>query len=199
MINLNNKISVEQKEKNKKAVKDFKAQQKKSRERAKKTIENYKSFAIKGNAIDLAIGVVIGSAFTNIVNAIVSSTITPLISILTNKVDLSKLFISLSGGKFDTLEQAKLSGAITLNYGELLNALLNFFIVSFVLFLIVSFIRKSNKKNAKKEADFKESRIKTCPYCLNEIPKDAIRCGYCTSKLANEPLTTELLNEESNS
>lgn len=153
---------------------------KQNKEKAKKAIENYKKFAIKGNAMDLAVGVVLGSAFTNIVNTIVSSVITPSLSLLTSKVDLSTLFITLRGGKFDTLEQAKAAGAITLNYGELINAVLNFVIVSIVLFIIVSIIKNST---AKKAVENKEKTTKSCPYCLSEIPIKATKCAHCTSDL----------------
>ena len=154
--------------------------EKQNKARAKKTIDDYKKFAIKGNALDLAVGVVLGSAFTNIVNTIVSAVITPAISLLTSKVDLSTLFITLKGGQFDTLEQAKAAGAITLNYGELINAVLNFVIVSIVLFTIVSIIKNST---AKKEVENKEKTTKTCPYCLSEIPIKATKCAHCTSDL----------------
>lgn len=177
---------------------DFKEKVKKidkqNKEKAKKAIENYKKFAIKGNAMDLAVGVVLGSAFTNIVNTIVSSVITPSLSLLTSKVDLSTLFITLRGGKFDTLEQAKAAGAITLNYGELINAVLNFVIVSIVLFIIVSIIKNST---AKKAVENKEKTTKSCPYCLSEIPIKATKCAHCTSDLEttkNENTTENKIN-----
>lgn len=173
------KIDIQGKLKNKETIKLIKEQQKLTRQKAQKTMENYKEFAIKGNALDLAIGVVIGSAFTNIVNSIVSSTITPLISLFTNRVNLSTLFIALNGQDYDTLQEAKTAGALTLNYGELVNAFINFFIVSFVLFVIVSLIRKSNKK----ENIIKESTTKDCPYCLSKIPLKATKCSFCTSDL----------------
>ena len=121
----------------------LKEKTKKAKKNVKKTMEEYKSFAIKGNIIDLAIGMVIGSAFTSIVNSLVNTTITPLISLLTNKVDLSTLFISLTGIHYNTLAEAKEAGAITFNYGELLNSLLNFFIISFTLFLVVKYLNKT--------------------------------------------------------
>lgn len=155
--------------------------QKKGKEKAKNAMEEYKKFAIKGNAMDLAIGVVIGSAFTNIVNSIVNSTITPLISILTNKVDLSKLFISLSGGTYSSLEEAKAAGALTLNYGEMLNAILNFFIVSLVLFVIIRIINHSKIKEEQEKAKIKTT--KECPYCFSTIPIKATKCAYCTSEI----------------
>lgn len=150
-----------------------------SKEKVKLAYEDYKAFALKGNVLDLAIGVVLGSAFTNIVNTIVSSTITPIISLLTSNVDLSTLFITLKGGHFDTLEAAKEAGAITLNYGSLINAVLNFLIVSIVLFILVKTLAKANKKKSKEV----ETTTKTCPYCMSTINIKASRCPNCTSIL----------------
>ncbi|MDD3303801.1 MAG: large conductance mechanosensitive channel protein MscL [Clostridia bacterium] len=152
----------------------------------KKTVDEYKKFALKGNMIDLAIGVVIGGAFTTIINAIVNTVITPLISLLTNKVDLSTLFISLTGGKFDTLAQAKEAGAVTMNYGLLLNAFLNFFIVSVVLFIVVKYIDKIKKKATKQAEVVIKDTTKECPYCLSKVPVNAIKCAYCTSDLVEK-------------
>lgn len=161
------------------ALNTIKDNKKKTTEMAKKAVNDYKKFAIKGNVLEMAIGVVIGSAFTNIVNTLVSSTITPLISLLTSNVDLSTLFVTLKGGSFDTLETAKAAGAITWNYGSLINAILNFFIVSIVLFIIVKIVSMSNKKDAKE----KEKTTKECPYCLSTIPIKAVKCAHCASDL----------------
>ena len=161
----------------------LKEKTKKAKKNVKKTMEEYKSFAIKGNIIDLAIGMVIGSAFTSIVNSLVNTTITPLISLLTNKVDLSTLFISLSGIHYNTLAEAKEAGAITFNYGELLNSLLNFFIISFTLFLVVKYLNKLKTRTTKAEENVKKVTTKECPYCLSTIPIKATKCAYCTSDI----------------
>lgn len=166
----------------KETIEIIKDREKKTKEIAKKAVNDYKKFAIKGNVIDMAIGVVIGSAFTNIVNTIVSSTITPIVSLFTSNVDLSTLFITLKGGTFSTLEEAKAAGAITLNYGSLINAILNFFIVSVVLFIIVKIISASNKKDAK----VNEKKTKECPYCLSTVPIKATKCAFCTSDLSDK-------------
>ncbi len=160
---------------------EIKEKSKKAKKGMTKTINEYKEFAMKGNVIDMAIGVVIGSAFTNIVNSIVSTTITPLISLLTNKVDLSTLFLSLSGVHYDSLTAAKEAGAITWDYGLLLNAILNFLIVSFTLFLIVKYIKSATSKLSKEKENQKEKNTKKCPYCLSEIPIKATKCAHCTS------------------
>lgn len=158
---------------------DRKELHKESKKKAKLAFEDYKAFALKGNALDLAIGVVLGGAFTTIVNTLVSALITPIISLLTSNVDLSTLFITLKGGKFDTLEAAKAAGAITLNYGEILTAIINFIIISIVLFIIVKTLTKANKKDTQAV----EITTKTCPYCLSTIPIKATRCAHCTSIL----------------
>lgn len=159
---------------------------KEARKNVQKTMDEYKKFAMKGNIIDLAIGMVIGSAFTSIINSLVNTTITPLLSILTNKVDFSKLFISLSGVHYDTLEKAQEAGALVWNYGALLNALLNFFIVSFVLFIVVKYLGKLNRKKAVEEVEEKIETTKNCPYCLSEIPIKAVKCAHCTSDIKGD-------------
>lgn len=170
----------------------IKEKEKKTKEMAKKAVNDYKKFAIKGNVIDMAIGVVIGSAFTNIVNTIVSSTITPIVSLFTSNVDLSTLFITLKGGTFATLEEAKAAGAITLNYGTLINAILNFFIVSIVLFTIVKILSSSNKKDAKAN----EKKTKDCPYCLSTVPIKATKCAFCTSDLIEKTEAKENIKKD---
>lgn len=154
-----------------------------NKKKTKAAIEEYKKFAVKGNAIDLAVGVVLGSAFTAIVNAIVSTTITPLINLLTCNVDLSTLFITLKGGHFNTLEEAKAAGAIVLNYGELITAIINFLIIAIVLFAIISVLKKVTNKKGAKQLEEKKSKTKKCPYCYMDIPLEATKCAYCTSDI----------------
>lgn len=160
----------------------LKENRKKTKEKTKETIDQYKSFALKGNILDMAIGVVIGTAFTSIVNTLVSSIITPLLGLLTNKVDLSSLFITLHGPKMNTIAEAKASGALILSYGELLNAILYFFIISFTLFIVVKLIKKSQKK----EDTIEKETTKICPFCYSKIPIKATKCGYCTSSLIDD-------------
>lgn len=120
----------------------------------KNTIKEFKDFAVKGNALDLAIAVVIGAAFTNIVNSIVSDLINPLISLLSGKIDFSNRFFVLdtsSTQQFSTLAEAKAAGVATLNYGLFINNVIQFLIVSLVIFFIVKQINKLRRKEEKKE------------------------------------------------
>lgn len=162
----------------------------KLKNKARETINDYKKFALKGNAIELAIGVVIGSAFTNIVNSIVTNVITPLISIFTNKVDISSLFIALDGNKYASIDAAKEAGAAIITYGALINSIINFFILSIILYIILKYINSISKKiesldkkaHAEKE-EVKKATTKKCIYCQSEIDILATRCPHCTSIL----------------
>lgn len=136
--------------------------------------------------VDMTVGIVIGAAFTSIVNSLVKDVLTPVIGLLTGGVDFSQKFLVLregaEPGPYATIEQAIQSGAVTLNYGLFLNAVISFFIVAFVLFLIV---RGMNRLKAfrEKEAAQAAPTTKTCPFCKMEIPLGAVRCGHCTSEL----------------
>lgn len=142
-------------------------------------IQEFKKFAMRGNAIDLAVGFIMGGAFGAIVNSLVNDIIMPPIGLLLGKVDFSNLFINLSGTAYATLEEAKKAGAATINYGLFINTLVNFLIVSFALFLVV---RQVNRWTAK-PAPAAEPTTKECPYCYSEIPIKATRCPQCTSQL----------------
>lgn len=141
--------------------------------------QEFKKFAMRGNAIDLAVGFIMGGAFGAIVNSLVNDIIMPPIGLLLGKVDFSNLFINLSGTAYATLEEAKKAGAATINYGLFINTLVNFLIVSFALFLVV---RQVNRWTAK-PAPAAEPTTKECPYCYSEIPIKATRCPQCTSQL----------------
>ncbi|MEG2348453.1 MAG: large conductance mechanosensitive channel protein MscL [Clostridia bacterium] len=170
-----------------KIEKEIKSSTDEARKKVRKTLDDYKSFATRGNIVDMAIGVVLGSAFTNIVNSLVNTTITPFISMLTNNVDLSTLFIALSGKHYDTLEIAKEAGVATWNYGLLLNSLFNFIIISFTMFLVVKYINRLKRKTIKVEQEEKVATTKKCIYCLSQIPIEATKCAYCTSTLQQNP------------
>lgn len=141
--------------------------------------KEFRDFAVKGNVVDLAIGVIIGAAFGKIVSSLVNEIIMPPLSFILGKVDLSNKFINLSGGNYATLVDAKAAGAITLNYGVFINAVIDFLIVGFVIFLVVKKINQFKRKPQPAE-----STTKDCPFCLSVIPKAATRCGHCTSDLS---------------
>src|SRR5574344_462975 len=167
---------------NEKIVKVLKEQKEKTRKNTKKTINEYKEFALKGNILAMAIGIVLGTAFPTIVNSLVTSVITPLLSLVTNNVTLTDLFITLHGEKMPTLAQAKASGAIVLSYGDLLNSVLYFFIISFTLFIVVKFMKKIKKNND----DSINETIKTCPYCYGQINIKDTKCPNCKSDLKDK-------------
>ena len=142
-------------------------------------LSEFKEFALRGNVVDMAIGVVIGGAFGNIVTSLVNDIFMPIISKLTGGVDFSNWFISLDGSKYATLAAAQEAGAATLNYGVLISTIINFLIIAICLFAVLKAINKL-KKPAPVEAA-PEPRL--CPYCKSEIAEDATRCPHCTSQL----------------
>ena len=151
--------------------------------KTKKLTNDYKKFALRGNIIDLAVGVALGSAFNNIVNTIVSNFVTPLLGLVTNNVDIGSLYITLDGQKYESLEVAKNAGALVINYGSLVNAVLNFFFISIVLFF---FLRYATKVKEKLEDNVEEENnkiTKTCPHCFSNINIEATKCAFCTSDL----------------
>jgi len=143
-------------------------------------LKEFKEFAMRGNVMDLAVGVIIGAAFGKIVTSLVEDVLMPPIGQLIGKVDFSGLFISLSGKSFDTLKAAKEAGVATLNYGIFLNNVVNFLIVAFVVFLVVQQLNRLTKRPAPAAV----SSTKDCPQCAMPIPLTARRCGHCTTPLA---------------
>jgi large conductance mechanosensitive channel len=142
-------------------------------------LKEFKSFAMRGSVVDLAVGVIIGAAFGKIVASAVDDIIMPPIGRLLGHVDFSNLFINLSDKSYDSLAAAKAAGAATLNYGIFLNTIVNFLIVAFCVFLIVTWFNKVLVKPAPAAAP----STKDCPHCSMAIPIQAKRCGHCTSQL----------------
>lgn len=140
--------------------------------------KEFKEFAMRGNVLDLAVGIVIGAAFGKIVSSFVADVITPVVGLFAGSVDFSQLFISLNGEHYPSLAAAKEANAPTLNYGLFINSVLDFLIVAFAIFLLVKAV---NKMRRKEEAPPAEPTTKKCPRCLFEIPIAATRCGYCTT------------------
>ncbi len=141
-------------------------------------IQEFKQFIMRGNVLDLAIGIIIGGAFGKIVSSLVDDIIMPPIGLLLGKVDFANLFISLDGNVYASLAAAKTAGAPTWNYGLFINTLINFLIVSFAIFLLIKQVNKLQKPEPAKEPETKD-----CPYCQTSIPIKATRCPHCTSQV----------------
>jgi large conductance mechanosensitive channel len=142
--------------------------------------KEFKEFAMRGNVVDMAVGIIIGAAFGRIVTSLVNNLLLPPLGLLLGKVDFSNLFLSLSRTSYATLAQAKAAGAPTLNYGIFLNTVLNFLIGVFAIFLLV---RRVTRLRRQQEAREPEPTTKKCPYCDSTISRKAIRCPQCTSDL----------------
>ncbi|MCE1227087.1 MAG: large conductance mechanosensitive channel protein MscL [Geobacteraceae bacterium] len=143
-------------------------------------LQEFKTFIMKGNVLDLAVGVIIGAAFGKIVTSAVNDLIMPLIGLVMGKVDFSNLFISLKGGDYPTVAAAKAAGVPTLNYGIFINTTLDFLIMALVIFMIV----KAANKVRKAEEPAPAPPARECPYCKSAVHDDAVRCPHCTSQLA---------------
>ncbi len=144
-------------------------------------LKEFKEFAMRGNVVDMAVGIVIGVAFGAIVKSLVADIIMPPIGLLLGGVDFSDIFISLSGGDYASLTAAKEAGAATINLGVFINTVLNFVIVAFAIFMVIRVMNRFTKKEGAPEP---EATTKECSYCYSTIPVQATRCGHCTSELA---------------
>ena len=148
-------------------------------------LKEFKEFAMRGNVVDMAVGIIIGAAFGSIVKSLVDDVLMPPIGMLLGNVDFSNLFLVLKqgavAGPFATLAEAQKAGAVTLNYGVFANTIISFIIVAFAVFML---IRALNKLKRQEEAPPAEPTTKECPHCLSTIPIMASRCAHCTSELA---------------
>jgi len=144
--------------------------------------KEFKEFIMRGNVMDMAVGIIIGAAFGKIVTSFVNDVLMPPIGLLFGKVDFSNLFITLSSQSFATLEEAKKAGAATLRYGLFINTIIDFLIVALAIFLM---IRQINRLKRQPEPIPAVPTTKECPYCLSVIPIKATRCPNCTSELKN--------------
>jgi large conductance mechanosensitive channel len=146
--------------------------------------KEFKEFAVKGNVVDMAVGIIIGAAFGAITKSIVSDVIMPPIGLLVGNVEFSDLFLVLKEGAvpapYLTLADAQKAGAVTLNYGVFINTIINFLIISFAVFLLVRYM---NRLKREEEAPAPAPTTKECPFCLSVIPLKATRCSQCTSEL----------------
>lgn len=148
-------------------------------------VKEFKDFAMRGNVVDMAVGIIIGGAFGTIVTSLVSDVIMPPIGMLLGNVDFSELFLVLkeggAAGPYLTLAEAQKAGAVTINYGLFFNAIVSFLIVAFAVFML---IRALNKMKREQEAPPAEPTTKDCPFCFSAIAIKASRCPNCTSEVA---------------
>lgn len=150
-------------------------------------LKEFKEFAMRGNVVDMAVGIIIGAAFGTIVKSLVADVIMPPIGLLLGNVDFANLFVILkqgaTAGPYASLADAQAAGAVSLNYGAFINTIISFIIIAFAVFLV---IRSINKLKRQKEEPAAEPTTKTCPYCQSAIPIKAARCPFCTSQLKGE-------------
>lgn len=142
--------------------------------------KEFRDFAMRGNVIDLAVGIIIGAAFGKIVTSLVNDILMPPLGLVLGRVDFTNLFVNLSSKHFDSLADAKAAGAATINYGVFINNIIDFLIVAFAVFLLVQQVNRLTKKPAPPDAP----TTKECPYCASAIPLKAVRCPNCTSELS---------------
>ncbi len=142
----------------------------------------FREFIMRGNVMDMAVGVIIGGAFQKIISSLVDDIIMPLISVLTGGIDFNNKFVVLDGGSYATLEAAKEAGAATLNYGTFITVVINFILMALVIFFLVKTMNNISNRFAKEEAEA-PATTKICPRCKSEINIEATRCPHCTSEL----------------
>ena len=140
--------------------------------------KEFKAFAMRGNVLDMAVGIIIGAAFGRIITSFVNDILMPPLGLIIGKVDFSTLFLNISGTSYPTLAAAKAAGAATINYGVFLNTILDFVIVAFAIFLLVRQVNRWNKPEPAPPPSTRE-----CPYCLTQIPLKATRCAACTAEV----------------
>ena len=143
-------------------------------------LKEFKTFAMRGNVLDLAVALVIGAAFGKVVTSFVADILMPPVGMVLGKADMSNLFIELSSTKHATIAEARAAGAATINYGLFLNAIVDFLIVAFAIFLIVRAVNRWQAPKTVVEAP----KMRECPFCLSSIPAKATKCLHCTSILA---------------
>jgi large conductance mechanosensitive channel len=143
-------------------------------------LKEFKEFAMRGNVIDMAVGIIIGGAFGKIVSSLVGDLLMPPLGLVLGKVSFSDLFVNLGPGEFASLADAQAAGAPTINYGMFISHTVDFVIIAFAIFLV---IKQINRLSRKKEEPAAEPTTKSCPHCFSTIPIQAVRCGHCTSDL----------------
>lgn len=144
-------------------------------------LKEFREFALRGNVVDMAVGIIIGGAFGKIVSSLVTDVLMPPLGLLMGGVDFSNLFINLSGTAYASLAEAQAAGAATINYGVFINKVIDFVIVAFAIFMV---IRQMNRLKRKEEGPPPAPTTKACPECQMTIPIKAKRCGHCTAVLS---------------
>lgn len=160
----------------------------------KRQLNEFKAFAVRGNVIDMAVGIIIGAAFGKIVDSMVNDVIMPPLGWLMGKVDFTNLYLTMpttldelgNTPKYASLEAAKAAGAVTINYGVFINTLISFILVAFAVFLLIKGINKLQAAAKKEEATESAATQKACPYCFTQIDIRATKCPHCTSDIPAE-------------
>jgi large conductance mechanosensitive channel len=159
-------------------------------------VAEFKEFVMRGNVLDMAVGVIIGGAFGSIVSSLVDDVIMPIITLITGGINFDNWFVALDGQAYKTLAAAKEAGASTLNYGVFITKVINFLIVAFCIFMMIKAFNKASSLAKKNEEPAPEApTTKVCPFCKSEIPIDAVRCGFCTSVVDPEGEKTVLASK----
>jgi large conductance mechanosensitive channel len=149
----------------------------------KKMLAEFKEFILRGNVLDLAVGIIIGIAFGAIVNSLVNDVIMPPIGRIFGKMDFSSLFINLSGTHYNSLAEAKQAGAAVIAYGAFINTIINFVIIAFVLFMVIKLTNRMTRLAKPKVETPTAPKTKECPFCFSNVPVKATRCPQCTSQI----------------
>jgi len=146
--------------------------------------KEFKEFAMKGNVVDLAVGVIIGAAFGKIVTSLVNDIIMPPIGALTKGLNFKNLYVAVNGQSYPSLKEAQEAGAPVILYGQFINVLLEFLIVAWCVFMLVQAITRLQRKPVEQA---EETKTQNCPYCVSVISAEATRCPHCTSQLSEAP------------
>lgn len=142
-------------------------------------VQEFKEFAMRGSVVDLALGVVIGGAFGKIVDSLVKDIIMPPIGWVSGGIDLSNMYVNLSGGNYESLEAARMAGATIIGYGAFINTIITFVIVAAAMFAVIKMMNRMHRSKGKPDAP----TTKSCPFCFSTIPAKASRCPNCTSPI----------------
>jgi len=157
-------------------------------------LEEYQKFAVRGNVVDMAVGIIIGAAFNGVVQSLVRDVLTPPLGLLMGDVDFTNLFVVLREGApaapYATLEAAQSAGAVTINLGVFINSAVSFLIVTFAVFMLVRYVNRLREPDTAPEPA--APTVKKCPYCASDVPVAATRCPHCTSDLPDEPAPDEV-------